>query len=633
MKVTNRRDSSQRQSPDLSQFYKSVPVGLCCLDLDLRYVHINEWLAAINGISVQEHLGRTIGEVLPDVAAGVESLLRQVIETGEPILDGTVESQTQAQPEIKRIFQHSYLPVKSDDDTIIGVTCAVQDITERKHAEAALKSSEQQLRLITDNLPALIAYVDSEQHYRFANPAYAQWFGRSVQEVVGMPIRTVVGEAAYRLIVERIDVVLSGQQVDFEVWLPLPDRAEACARVRYLPHFTKDEQVQGFFVLVTDITDIKLANDQLRSSERRFRSVVESANDAIILADGLAQIVSWNQAAQTIFGYSDEEVLGKPLMTLMPERYREPHTKGLERFAQTGEARAIGQTVELEGLRKDGSEFPLELSLSSWKTVEGRFYCGTIRDFTERKRVEKELDSLRAQLAHVNRLSSMSEMAINLAHEISQPLSAIANDAGTCVELSRQDRLDARDLQQVLRAINEQALRAGEIVARLKRFTMRSVPNRSTLDINEVVREVERFVRHDALIHQSQLCCELDKQLPTVQADAVQLQQVLVNLLLNAFEAMEETEAHPHEVIIRTSAEADKIRVSVCDQGTGLTPDQLECVFEPYFTTKADGLGLGLSISQTIIEAHAGRLWAVPNDDRGMTFYFTLPTASATVEA
>ncbi len=158
------------------------------------------------------------------------------------------------------------------------------------------------------------------------------------------------------------------------------------------------------------------------------------------------------------------------------------------------------------------------------------------------------------------------------------------------------------------------------------------MPKQSTLDLNEMVREVERFVRHDALMHQSRLRCELDKQLPTVHADAIQLQQVLVNLLLNAFEAMQETKEHPHEVIIRTSAEADRIRVSVCDQGTGLTPEQLESVFEPYFTTKADGLGMGLSISQTIIEAHAGRLWAVPNDDRGMTFYFTLPTASATVE-
>ncbi len=173
-----RQGSLQTQPPDLNRFYKDVPVGLCSLDLDLRYIHINEWLAAINGIPVQEHLGRTIGDVLPDVAAVVEPLLRQVIETGEPIHDGIVEVETPARPRIKRILQHNYMPVKSDDDTIIGVTCVVQDITARQQDQKALRESEERYRRLAELMPIAMYTCDVEGRITYFNEQAVTCWGR-----------------------------------------------------------------------------------------------------------------------------------------------------------------------------------------------------------------------------------------------------------------------------------------------------------------------------------------------------------------------------------------------------------------------------------------------------------------------
>ena len=243
----------------------------------------------------------------------------------------------------------------------------------------------------------------------------------------------------------------------------------------------------------------------------------------------------------------------------------------------------------------------------------------------ERKRSAENLRQLEADLAHVSRVSTMGEMATVLAHEVNQPLAAIANYASTCVKMGANEQLNHDELKHATSQIYEQARRAGEIVNRLKRFMAKASPKSTWVNANEIVRQVADLMESDVQSRRTSLELRLDECLPVIRADSIQIQQVLVNLLRNALDAMENITPRDRRIIITTASTPDGVRIEVCDYGLGMEPEVVDRLFEPYFTTKTDGLGVGLSISQRIIQAHGGHLTANPNADRGMTFQFTMP--------
>jgi two-component system sensor kinase FixL len=349
----------------------------------------------------------------------------------------------------------------------------------------------------------------------------------------------------------------------------------------------------------------------------------------------------------------------------MPERYREPHARGLEQYAQTGKARVIGQTVELEGLRKDGSEFPLELSLSTWKTVEGQFYCGIVRDITDRKRTEQKLTQAKDELeervrlrtesltkavgdlkdemarrkkyeeqarqhleklAHFGRIHAMGEMASGLAHELNQPLAAISGQSEICMQFIRRGAdASSEDLIKSLVEITKQAQRAGAINHMFRDFARKGEFQRSTVEINELVQQVAKLMEFDTRQHDIVLRLELGNHVPEVLADRIQIEQVLVNLIRNATEAMLESD-DGRTLTIETSVDASgDVMVAVIDSGKGFSAGEAARVFDSFYTTKPRGMGLGLAICRSLIEAHSGRIEATANSDRGATFRFTLP--------
>ncbi len=247
------------------------------------------------------------------------------------------------------------------------------------------------------------------------------------------------------------------------------------------------------------------------------------------------------------------------------------------------------------------------------------------------KRLEQEMaqrQALVADLTHMSRVSMMGEMATVLAHEVNQPLSAICNYAAACVRLLAREGIRHDELGDALAQIDQQARRASEIINRLKQFVAKTVPRLSPVHLNELVREVGSFMEHQMRMRQTTLQLELDDALPTVHADAIQIQQVLVNLLQNAVESMEDVAPGARRIIVTTTTSPAGAQVEVHDHGRGFSADVAEKLFEPYFTTKPDGLGMGLNISRRIIEAHGGRLSAVANPDGGATFQFTLPVTT-----
>ena len=550
-----------------------------------------------------------------------------------------------------------------------------------------------------------------------------------------------------------------------------------------LGHKLQNGELAYVSTISRDIAESRGLEQALRESEERFRNVTELAIEAIILANQNGNIISWNKGAQTIFGYTEDEVLDREISFLMPERYRDAHRKGLQRVTSTGKSSLLGKTLELVGKRKDGTEFPMELSLTSWTTSQERVYNAIIRDITERRqveeqlqqardqledrveertkelseaygalvlsekrlrllsdalpvlvsyvdakqhfrfnnrayekfmqlpreqmegrhirevlgekayavirsrvekaltgqevswegdvpfpdgitrrvegsyiphinpdglclgfyavvhdisqrvRVEEELRQHREELAHVSRVQTMAELATSVAHELNQPLTAILTNTQTLVRLQtgrKADEADDEELKEILQDIVEDATRAGQMIRRQRDFLRRGELQKHPLDLNEMICGVEPLARPEAFQNNVRLVLDLTPDLPEVIGDYIQLQQVLLNLIRNGSEAMTDLAEYHCDLVVKTSMSASgTITVAVRDTGPSLKDEAFDQMFEPFYTTKPQGLGMGLSISRSIVEAHGGHLWATRNDKKGMTLSFTLPCDQA----
>jgi two-component system sensor kinase FixL len=494
--------------------------------------------------------------------------------------------------------------------------------------------------------------------------------------------------------------------------------------------------------------------------ELEFRALLDAAVDAIIVVDHHGTIEEFSRAAQQLFGYTPDEIVGRNVRELMPDPYRREHDGYMHRYMTTGEPRIIGTGREVRAQRKDGSVFPCDLSvghvrgidpprfigfisditarkqaeerlrrseaelqlaqklanlgnyvmhpggdtadyfspqlhrilgvdesehrivrdeyLEKWvhpadrKRVSEAFsrmdagqapldieyqvvlqdgsvkhlhhiaqamldpdgtilkHVGTIHDVTDRRRAEDEARVLQERLTHFSRLSTMGEMAAGLAHEINQPLAAIATYAQACQRLIRQPDHDIEDVLAALEQINAQALRAGEVIRRLRNFVKNREVKREPVNCSRLLEDLRTLAETDARLHNIRLRLDCEEPLPTVYADPIQLQQVILNLVRNAIDAMSEAPEDRREVVLTTRMAADReVEITVTDQGTGLAPEATEHLFNPFFTTKSSGTGLGLAISRSIVRAHGGRLWHTPNDVCGARFHFTLPVSPA----
>ena len=318
-------------------------------------------------------------------------------------------------------------------------------------------------------------------------------------------------------------------------------------------------------------------------------------------------------------------MVGRNVKMLMPSPYRENHDGYLRRYFETGERRIIGVGWVVVGERKDGSTFPMELAVGEVKSAGARFFTGFVRDLTERQETDSRLQELQAELVHISRLTAMGEMASTLAHELNQPLSALAN----YVQGSRrilEDRTDETSgiLRQALDKAAEQALRAGEIIRRLRDFVARGETERRVESLVKLVEEASALALVGAKEQGVRVRFLLDPRIDLVLVDKVQIQQVLLNLMRNAIEAM--ANAPRRELVIGAEPAADGMAViSVADTGSGISDEIAAQIFQPFVTTKRQGMGIGLSISRTIVESHGGEIATRPNAGGGTIFQFTIP--------
>ncbi len=387
-------------------------------------------------------------------------------------------------------------------------------------------------------------------------------------------------------------------------------------------------EIENYAKIMRDVSERLASEEALKAREAHLTSILETVPDAMIVIDEGAIIQSFSTTAVRQFGYQPAEVIGRNVSMLMPEPYRGQHDAYMHRYLETGERRIIGIGRVVVGLRSDGSTFPMELAVGEMRSGGTRYFTGFIRDLTERQNTETRLQEIQSELVHMSRFTALGEMASTLAHEINQPLTAIANYLKGCRRiLQRMEGPEVPMLRDAVAEAAEQALRAGDVIRHLRNFVTRGESERHIENLPRLIEEASALALVGAKEKGVKVTFDLDPNAPLVVADRIQVQQVLLNLIRNAIEAMQD--APVRELVIGSRARPAEglVEITVADTGTGLAPEVAAQLFQPFVTTKQTGMGVGLSICRTIIEAHGGRMSGERNAAGGATFRLTLQAA------
>lgn len=509
-------------------------------------------------------------------------------------------------------------------ENFTGYIGSCVDITESISNQQALSESEERMRMALD-----------AAHVRLWDWNYAKdelWGTKTSRAQLGLPLsgKIKVEDTLSRVHVadrDRVrktlkDAARTGKDFHIEYRIALADGGE---------HWT---ELRGRHVKATDgeavLRGVAIDVTERKRAEEEFRLAVDASPSGILLVNQTGQIVLVNSQIEKLFGYARDELIGHPVEILVPERFARHHPEHRVKFFAAPTARAMGAGRELFGRRKDGSEFPVEIGLNPIEASEGVLVLAAVVDISARKESEAEALRHREELSHLSRVAAMGELTASIAHELNQPLSGITLNASTGQRLIDCRDGDLGELRHVLSDIVADARRAGEVIRGIQSMLKKGDSVRQRLNLNDLVTDVVRMVIPNAMLHSCELEIVLEPDLPDTEADPVQMRQVLLNLVINAFDAIQDKPVGRRKVLIATERTlTGAIRTSVRDYGSGIPEEVRARVFEQFFTTKAKGLGMGLAIVRTIIKSHGGSIVAENADDGGARFYFTLPASTS----
>jgi len=498
-------------------------------------------------------------------------------------------------------------------------------------AERADQVAEE-LNLLIDGAHGYAIYLlDAEGYVTIWNEGARRMKGWSEEEVIGR--HTSLFYPADAVAAGKPDADLARAiaegKLEEEDWRVRKDGSEFLAGVSIKALRGSDGEMRGFAKIVSDVTERKAAEAAILARESHVRSILSTVPDAMVVIDDRGKMLSFSAAAERLFGYDEKDVLGKNVSLLMPSPDRERHDSYIERYLATGEKRIIGIGRVVFAERKDGTTFPMELSIGEAAGVDRRLFTGFIRDLTERQKTEERLESLESELIHVSRLSAMGTMASTLAHELNQPIAAIANyTEAVRDQLAGYESEEMLMIREALDDTAKAAMRAGHIVRRLRDFVSRGDIEKTNEKLPALINEAAVLGLLGARENGITPHFDLDPYASPVLVDKVQIQQVLINLIRNAVEAMARA-PEPRRILTVTSGSDQPgfVRVTVADTGPGVAPEIAEQLFTAFVSSKSDGMGLGLSICRTIVEANGGRIWMEPGRSGGTQFHFTLVRA------
>lgn len=609
-------------------------------------------------LPMEKMIGRKLPDIFPPKAGQqYQRAIAHIVQTGTPIgIESHVELDQRG-----IIFEARLVPYLKKQVIVI-----VRDITERKQAEESLQNSELRYQALAELLPVGIFRCDATGRFIYTNERWLEIASLTSEQALGHGWLTSIHPDDRAQISDLWSKSLLTHQVfKAEFRFRHEDGVVAWVFGQAVVELDSSGVATGYIGTITDITDRIKADEALRKAhlelemrveertadlratnrwlrqmvterkqaenalreERNFISaILETAGALVVVYDAAGNIIRFNRGCQETTGYAFEDVKGS-----------QPWNR-LGLAEETADVRAVFEELargasrnehEHHWRRRDG-----ESRLIAWSNTVIRddnnavkYIISTGIDITDRRKAEEEARQHQAELVHVSRLSTMGEMATGLAHELNQPLAAIVSYTQGCVRRIAAGNNNPRELIDAMQQVTKQAQRAGEIIRRMRNFVSKGETQRVSVHVNDILREVLGIAKSEIRKQNVHLRAQLAEQLPPVQVDMIQVEQVLLNLVRNAVEAMNSTDENARELAFETSLTSDgMVQVAIRDSGEGLPMENPDKVFDPFFTTKSTGMGMGLAISKSLIEAHGGRLWATRNPSRGTTFHFTLPT-------
>jgi PAS domain S-box-containing protein len=488
-----------------------------------------------------------------------------------------------------------------------------------------VQRESRRLRDVIETIPAYVWSALPDGLVDFINRRWLEFSGFSLNQALGWGWADALHpEDRVRLLQAWRGAIMSGKPMEAEARMRSADGQYRWLLFRSVPQHDPSGKIVKWYGKSMDIDDRKRAEETLRETETRFRTYIDHATDAFFVLDFEGgTILDVNRRACENLGYTREEVIGKTVFDFDAGLNPAWLDQNIRPRIEAGE----NVTFETRHRRKDGSVFPVEIRARAFRIGGRDFNLSLALDITERKQSEEERERLRqleADLAHINRVNMMGELSASIAHEINQPLAGIVSNGSASLRWLAGNPANVEEAREALRDIVRDGKRAGEVIARIRALTKRTALPREKLDLNETIREVLALVGDEAKRESMVIRTQFADDLSPVLGDRVQLQQVLLNLVMNAMDAM--SSAGERQLVITTQdIDQERVQVTVEDSGTGLDPNTMARIFEPFYTTKSGGMGMGLSISRSIVQNHGGRLWATANDGPGTSFHFTLP--------
>jgi PAS domain S-box-containing protein len=625
------RQSSNVGQQSLDQIFDSLPGLLCTLTPDMQVDYVNRPLLDYFGINLQDVQDWKFGDLVhPDDLEPLIAENRQAANTGAPYI---YERRCKRHDGVFRWLQMRGHPLTNEHGEIIRWYSLLFDIEDRKQAEQALLESEQKFRRIINSMPMLVWSADVNGSADFFNDKWLAFTGMQLDEALGWGWSAAVHPDDYQRTLSHWQTLLNAAEHDepteLEVRFRRHDGHYRWFLVRASAYRDANGVIVNWFGTNTDIHDRKVAEDNVRRSETTLLEAQRIARMGsfarrVSSKNIHAHEITWSEGLYRIF----EVERGTPInFNMMAQRiHPDDIPMWWNRIVEAQKASSNFDT-EIRLVMPSGATKYISISAYLTHDLEGNpEYIGTVQDFTERRLAEDALNRAQLELAQTMRVASLGVLTAAIAHEINQPLSAVVTNASTSVRMLTKNPPQLESALQTARHVIRDANRASEVTARLRNLLGQKGVKMEAVDLNEATREIIDFLRGDMRRCQIALHEELASDLPTLNGDRVQLQQVILNLLRNAIDAIEATTKGPRTIRIRTESASRSIELSVEDSGAGFDQLIADQMFGAFFTTKTQGMGIGLSVSRSIIEAHQGSLWATNNPVKGATFRFRIPT-------
>jgi len=632
--ITERRKAEEtikRQLSEITSYYDNAPIGLAILDTELRFLRINNTLAEINGIPAAEHIGKTVKDIVPALESQAREVTSEIIKTGKAVTNIEFAGETEAQPGVERTWLEGWHPLKDDDKKIIGFTVMIQEITEHKRAEEALRQSEGKYRILFETMAQGVVYQSADGKIFSANSAAERMLGLTLDQMQGRtsmdPRWKAIHEDGSDFPGETHPAIIAlktGKEVKdavMGVFNPGDEQyhwINIYATPQFRPGESKPYQVYTTFA---DITERKRTEETLRQSEGKYRTILAEIADSYFEVDLAGNITFVNDSTCHNLRYSRKELLEMSYRDFTTKEDIEHVYQAFNQVYRTGEP---NKGFPWKVIRKDGSIGFADASVSLLRSKGGEIigFRGVGRDITERKMAEEERMQLELKAQITSRLASVGEMAAGVAHEINNPLTAVTGYAQLLV-----DREDVpSDIRSDLEAINDSARRVAGIVRTLLAFSRQTKPQRKLADINELIESTLVLRAYHLRVNNIEVVTRLVPDVLETVVDPGQIQQVLLNLIVNA--EMEMKLAHGKGKLTITTKKSDNtIKICCQDNGPGIKPEVMDKIFDPFFTTRevGEGTGLGLSLCYGIIAEHKGKIYAESQPGKGATFIIELP--------